>query len=250
MAKAALRTKKDPAVKVTPVRMPELKAVPPAGKKDARASKAAASSGEARITIAAPDLRIVEFTVTGTAPYVQNRFSNKAAIMQKHAEGSTGGKGKQRQAKDFEALYEAAKHKSQDGGWCGIPAPGFRAAMISACRLVGFQMTRAKLSLFVVADGLDEDDSPIVRIKGEPEMHTAHVRNETGVVDIRARPMWRTWSCKLRVQYDADQFTAQDVANLMMRAGMQVGIGEGRPDSKKSLTGMGWGTFSIDGGGA
>lgn len=206
---------------------------------------AVAAPKEERISIAAPDIRTVEFTLTGTAPYVQNRFSNKAEIMATQAQGSTGKKGRQRTAKDFEALYEAAKHRSPEG-WCGIPAPSFRAAMISACRLVGFQMTRAKLSLFVLADGLDEDGSPIVRIEGEPEMHTAHVRNETGVVDIRARPMWRKWSCKLRIRYDADQFTATDIANLLLRAGMQVGIGEGRPDSKKSLTGMGWGTWSIE----
>jgi hypothetical protein len=243
MAKAALRAKKDP----TPKSKVDLKAVPIA--KTSSRAPAAPDPKESRISIPAPDLRIVEFDVVGTAPYVQNRFSNKAQIMAKQAEGSTGGKGKQRTAKDFDALYENAKHKSPEG-WCGIPAPSFRAAMISACRLVGFQMTRAKLSLFVLADGLDEDGSPIVKIKGTPEMHTAHVRNETGVVDIRARPMWREWSCKLRVRFDADQFTATDVANLMMRAGMQIGIGEGRADSKKSLTGMNWGFFAIDGGDA
>jgi hypothetical protein len=107
-------------------------------------------------------------------------------------------------------------------------------------------MTRAKLSIFIEADGVSRDGTPLVRIYGEPEMHTGHVRNETGVVDIRARPMWREWSLKLRVRYDAEQFTVTDVANLIMRAGMQVGVGEGRPDSKKS-TGMGWGTFTIEG---
>jgi hypothetical protein len=48
----------------------------------------------------------------------------------------------------------------------------------------------------------------------------------------------------LRFRYDADQFTASDVVNLIARAGMQVGICEGRPDSSNS-TGMGWGTFEI-----
>jgi hypothetical protein len=46
------------------------------------------------------------------------------------------------------------------------------------------------------------------------------------------------------VRFDADQFTLRDIANLLLRAGMQVGVGEGRPDSKKSC-GMGWGTFEI-----
>jgi hypothetical protein len=56
--------------------------------------------------------------------------------------------------------------------------------------------------------------------------------------------MFDTWSATLRVKFDADQFTVTDVVNLLSRAGGQVGIGEGRPDSKESA-GMGWGTFRI-----
>jgi hypothetical protein len=54
-------------------------------------------------------------------------------------------------------------------------------------------MTLAKLSLFIEADGLDViDGTPLVRIiAGEPERTDMHVRNATGVVDIRTRPMWR-----------------------------------------------------------
>jgi hypothetical protein len=39
-------------------------------------------------------------------------------------------------------------------------------------------------------------------------------------------------------------FSLDDISNLLMRVGLQVGLGEGRPDSKKSA-GMGWGTFEI-----
>ena len=46
------------------------------------------------------------------------------------------------------------------------------------------------------------------------------------------------------MRFDYDQFGYDDVSNLVLRAGIQVGVGEGRPDSKKS-TGMGWGTFTI-----
>jgi len=211
----------------------------------AAARAAVATPKSQQITIPAPNLQVLEFHVQGTAPYVQHRFAKKSEIMAAQAEGSTSRGKKTREAKDFEANCEAAKHLT-DEGWCGIPASSFRAAMISACRLVGFHMSRAKLSVFVLPDGFDIDGLPVVRIVGTPEMHTGHVRNETGVIDIRARPLWRKWSCTVRVQYDADQFTATDVANLMQRAGMQVGIGEGRHDSKKSLTGMGWGTFTIE----
>jgi hypothetical protein len=59
--------------------------------------------------------------------------------------------------------------------------------------------------------------------------------------------MWREgWEAKLRIRYDADQFSLSDVSNLLARAGMQVGVGEGRPDSKDSA-GLGWGLFSLNG---
>jgi hypothetical protein len=56
--------------------------------------------------------------------------------------------------------------------------------------------------------------------------------------------MWREWSMALRVRFDADQFSAQDVGNLLARVGAQVGIGEGRADSKSSA-GVGWGHFEL-----
>jgi hypothetical protein len=56
--------------------------------------------------------------------------------------------------------------------------------------------------------------------------------------------MYREWAARLRIRFDSDQFTAQDVYNLVSRVGLQVGIGAGRPDSKASA-GCGFGTFEI-----
>lgn len=203
-------------------------------------------AAEKPIQISKPNIEQVALKIIGNAPYVQNKFSQKAREMMraKQEAGSTGTKGGKRQGKDFMETYEGAKHISEEG-WIGIPAPSFRNAMISACRIVGFKMTLAKLSVFVLPDGFDADDgTPLVRIYGEPEVHEGLVRNATGVADVRWRPMWRKWHAIVRISYDADQFTTEDVLNLLARAGMQVGIGEGRPDSKQSA-GMGWGTFEV-----
>lgn len=205
-------------------------------------------SKTSNVTIAAPRFQTALFTIRGTAPYVQNKFSQKALqqIREQQAAGSTARKGKLREAKDFEASFQQATHRMADGSY-GIPAPGIRAAMVSACRIVGYAMTRAKLGFFVEPDGFDVGDgTPLVRItKGEPVYHEAAVRNESGVVDLRARPMWHPgWEASVRVSYDADMFTLEDIANLLLRAGQQVGIGEGRPDSKRSC-GMGWGLFTL-----
>lgn len=201
---------------------------------------------EQPIVIAAPNLQIMDIHICGTAPLVQHRFSQKTkmGMLNKQMEGSTAKGKKGHAARDIEEDFRNATHMGEDGKY-GIPAPAFRSAMISACKLVGFQMTRAKLSVFVVADSVDkEDGTPLVHLDGEPELHQAAVRLATGVASIAIRPMWRKWSAVVRVRWDADQFTQTDVINLMSRAGVQVGIGEGRPDSKKSH-GMGWGTFEI-----
>jgi len=200
------------------------------------------------VTIKAPKFETAAFMIRGVAPLVLNAFPQKAREMmrEKQAAGSTAKGKKARESKDFALCYEQAKHVSREG-WCGIPASAFRCACIDSCRLVDFKMTLAKLSVFVEADGFDKlDGTPLVRItKGEPECVEHAVRNETGVADIRARPMWREgWEAVVRVRWDADQFTLSDVTNLLSRAGMQVGVGEGRPGSRKSA-GMGWGLFDI-----
>lgn len=199
-----------------------------------------------QVEITPPKMKTVAFKIKGTAPFVQNKFSQKAKeMMRKTQEAGAASKVKKnREPKDFQAVYESAKHISDDG-WCGIPAPAFRNAMISACRIIGFVMTHAKLMIFVEADGFDcEDGTPLVKItKGKPEYVEHFVRNETGVADIRPRPMWRPgWEAIVRVRFDEMKFSTKDVANLLARAGAQVGVGEGRPDSKKSC-GMGWGLF-------
>lgn len=198
------------------------------------------------VVIAAPNMMQATFRIYGTAPYVQNAFSHKTAKQMLEAQQATKATSrKKRDPRDIEADFQGAIHRTEKGKY-GIPAGAFRAAMISACRVAGFQMTKAKLSVFVVADGLDEGDgTPLVHLDaGEPEMNQMHVRLESGVASIAIRPMWRQWSCELRCKWDGDQFSSQDVANLLERAGQQVGIGEGRPDSKKSC-GMGWGTFTL-----
>lgn len=199
------------------------------------------------IHIAPPNIRTGEVWIKGTAPLVMHKFSDKAKNMmrEKQAAGSTAKTKRERVAKDFDALFEGARHRSFEG-WDGIPAPAFRNACIDACRLVNYKMTMAKMSIVVDADGFDAiEGTPLVKIYGgEPRKLESMVRLATGVCDISVRPQWLEWGARLRFKYDADQFTANDVVNLIARAGMQVGVCEGRPFSKNS-NGMGWGTFEI-----
>lgn len=224
-----------------------MKTANPKGRIPAIAEASNGSDKAHNVVISPPRIEIIEARIVGLSPFVQLKFSQKAKnlMMGRMAEGSAARSKKNRTARDFNEDYEAAIHRDAEG-WPGIPAAAFRNAMISACRMVGFKMTIAKMSVFILADGTDaEDGTPLVKIEGTPERIDSMVRNATGVADVRIRAMWREWAANLRVQYDRDQFTRQDVINLLMRAGLQVGVGEGRPDSKASA-GMGWGQFKIE----
>jgi len=190
--------------------------------------------------------RRASFKITGTAPYMQRAFgkSAKQEIKRKHEAGSQAKSKNKKEPKDFEKLFKEATHFSEEG-WIGIPAVAFRNAMIEACRLVGFKMTLAKCSIWIIPDGIDaENGSPLIKIYGKVEKHIEITRIQK-TIDLPVRPMWRKWSAVVTVQWDEDQFSETDMANLLARAGWQIGIGEGRPFSIKSA-GIGFGTFEID----
>ena len=86
-----------------------------------------------------PNIQTAQIEIEGLTPLVQNKFSKKAKdkMMFNMAAGSTAKSKKTRDARDYDEDFHQAQHISEEG-WIGIPAPAFRSAMISACRLVGF----------------------------------------------------------------------------------------------------------------
>jgi hypothetical protein len=199
------------------------------------------------LTISAPNFCVAEFEIKGIAPLVIHRFSSKTKeeMKQKMETGKAASNKKNREAKDTDDLYLDSKYVSNEG-WEGFHAAAIRGAMISACRLVGFKMTLAKLSLFILQDGWDkkEPQIPLVHIYGEPTKQEDIARTSTGQPYVCVRTAYYQWYSNLRIRWDADQFTIEDIYNLLNRVGGQVGICEGRPDSKMSA-GMGWGLFEV-----
>lgn len=209
-----------------------------------------ATKQESVVNIKAPNMAQAQFRIVGTAPLVIHRFDEK--LKREFGEKIEGGSRptgkKKHEARSLDSIFNAARYIGQTNGeqWDGLNASAVRKAMISACRLVNFKMTLAKLSLFVQDDGRDIKDPliPLIRIIGEPQISEAIGRTSTGVAMLVVRPMYYPWEADIRIRYDADQFSLPDVTNLLARVGEQVGLCEGRPDSKDSA-GMGWGTFRL-----
>jgi hypothetical protein len=202
------------------------------------------------LTVKPPRFDEAKFHIKGITPLVLHRFSEKARQQIKAAReaGSTEGSKRKRSTQSLDAAYESARYRSTEG-WDGFQASAIRTALIDACRLIDFKMTHAKMSVFVKADGVDakEPQIQLIRIHGNPIKQEDSVglsNSKRGGRQVTLRPAFHDWEAYVTISWDADQFTFNDVLNLLVRVGLQVGIGEGRPNSKKSA-GMGWGLFHV-----
>src|SRR5262249_8031350 len=160
--------------------------------------------------------------ISSTAPYVQNRFANykRDEMVEKQKAGSSQAKTRRaKPPKDFEKGYKGSMHIAQEG-WHGIPATAIRNAMIEACRLTEMDMVRAKMCIRIVPDGLNAENlEPLIKIDGKPQMFLDRVRIGINQTDILPRCLFPKWQARVTIQWDADVFTAQDVFNLLARAG-------------------------------
>lgn len=215
---------------------------------------------EAQLAITPLRQAIMHIPIVGQSPLKVLRFSRKKQdqVAATQAAGEQAKTKRKREAKNFEQEYEDAKYrctvKSEGKGsakkpstiWLGLNATGIRNGCIETCRMAGFVMTKAKMSIFCVEDGVDDlDATPLVRILGEPEMSVDPVRNANGSIDLRPRCMFRNWRMIVRLRFDLDQFSPSDVLNLMIRVGQQNGLGEGRPNGTNG-NGCGNGLFLVD----
>jgi len=191
-----------------------------------------------RIEIQPPNFKSVNLRLVGVSPLMMHKFSEKSRRTMEEAQQAESKTRRKREPKDYPAEFEGAKYIATDG-WEGVPALSIRAAMIRACKTVdGLAMTDAKGAFFIKADGFDvTDGTPLIRIHGKSVHDTRPVRLESGVTDLRNRPRYDSWECNVSVEFDADMVSANDVANLLARAGTQIGIGELRPFGRKSFGG-------------
>lgn len=198
-----------------------------------------------KIEIQPPNFKMVTLRCDGNSPLMMHKFSQKMRKQMEEKQTSADTTKKKREPKDYEAEFNAARYVSTKG-WDGVPAIMLRASMIAACRYVsGLTMTHAKGAFFIKADGRDnQDGTPLVKIDGKATHDTRPVRLESGVADLRNRPRYDDWAIEVTIEFDADLLSANDIGNLLARAGAQVGIGELRPQGPNSFGGD-FGTWSV-----
>lgn len=145
-------------------------------------------------------------------------------------------------------VFEASKYKFKGSTREGIPATAVKKALIAAAHdKRGFSKVDVKQSVFVIADGDSSDGMPLVALeKPKAVMHEALVSVGSGlrkVPDLRWRASYPRWSAKLRFEYVTDTATPEAIVNLLQRAGVTIGLCEGRPEGGSGLE---WGRFTVE----
>lgn len=194
----------------------------------------------AEITIQKIGRSMAVIEIEGTAPLIVNRFSAKARQLMLDKQM---GKTNIREHKDPEACYEGSLYRLP-GDRFGFPATAFKGAIVDAARYFKsskLTMTALKQMIFIRGEGSDM----LVPIDGIPKMREDPVRNATGVADIRFRGEFWPWRVTLEIVYVRHMMNVESVVALVDAAGMG-GVGEWRPASKESKTGM-YGTFQVVG---
>lgn len=183
------------------------------------------STATNRVTLKPIKRETAQFTIEGTSPLIQHRWSEKARQMIR--EKKAGKKTKTREICDPVAEAANAAYVTADGRH-GIPVTALKNSIIGAAHKdIGIEKTLVRKSLFILCpdpNGVLPMETPGYEVREDC------VRVGAGSADLRYRPEFREWSVTFEIEYEASTITLEDMANLIERAGFSVGINEWRPE--------------------
>jgi len=167
---------------------------------------------------------------------LQHRFSEKKRREMLEKQRKAGATPKE--PRDPEGDYNRAQYhlrESVDGTPYGHPCTGFKSAITDAGHrfTAEFKNKTPMLRGAMFVNGYPSEqivDGLLVPIHGTPQMHEGFVRNASGVVDLRYRPVFEEWMATLEILVETDLVELAQVVDLVQRAGQSIGVGEGRTE--------------------
>ncbi len=174
------------------------------------------------ITIKAIKVAQITVPIKGKTPLLMDKFPDEAKndILAKQSGVSKANKKKIRDTKE-EVL--SAIHTDSKGN-VAFPSFGFKKGMMESTSFVGDKFFSKKLvsgSVKIIAN-----DS-LIPIKFKKQDILEH---SVGC-NTKFNPQFHDWSCELKIQYDENNISAQDIITLLNYAGFYCGVGSWRPKS-------------------
>lgn len=169
-------------------------------------------------------------------PLVCNRKTKRAMDRIRNKQLMQGTVGKEK--KDIQILFEESMHRVN--GTYGFPGSGIKNAIVAAGPIGGITMTfLKKAGIYVIGDIV-----PFTKFS-EPKMRDEDfLPVGRGGLDWRIRSQFDEWEMELTILFNANMISKEQIVNLVDLAGFHIGIGEGRPNSKRTA-GCGWGLFEV-----
>jgi len=191
--------------------------------------KPAEPQGEV-ITLPRMDIRELELKLIGDTPLISHAWGEKAIAQIEAAQGHKArtAKGPRKPKEEF----EASLYKMPNGDGYGYPAHVFKVAAVNACSHVD-GVTK------VLARGAFHVQGDMVQLSGsKPTMRRDMVRLRDGTATVRYRGEFKTWRVLLRIRYNANVLSAEEIVNLFNTAGFAIGIGDNRPQKSGNSFGL------------
>lgn len=190
------------------------------------ATKTSNQPTPAGIALYEVNLQDLLVTIEGVSPLICHRFSeaNIEQIEGKQQQKASRGKG----ARDPEREIEDSLYKFDDGSY-GFPAIAFKQALVSACRQTSLTMAQARGAFQVIGS--------LIRLENYDGPHTRRDRVVIGrgITSIAYRPEFRQWEAQLRIRFNKDVISEEQLVNLVEIAGFAVGVGDWRPEKSGSM---------------
>lgn len=192
---------------------------------------------EASVQIAELTYKELEVYLVGTEPLYFNRkteFVRRELLLPRKKKNRAEKEGSLKH--DPVAEFRGSIYRIDDPKaptLLGFPAPGFKGAIATAALdMKGATKTQVGRLIYV--------PSYYVPIYGIPKLCIDDVRmaDMKRTPDIRTRARVDEWCCVLRLKYITPNLTQRDIGNLIVGAGLTVGIGDFRQEKGKGSFGL------------
>jgi len=143
--------------------------------------------------------------------------------------------------------FLASKYIDSIGREC-IPVVAVKRSIVRAAKLVNkLSMIKARNAIFVCPEGhRGESLIPIETGDGRPAIAKmredwVHLSDGSGIATAAVyRAEYRKWELRIGVEFNTNIISNEMMLRLLVLAGMDIGLGDGRPEFFKAC---GWGRF-------
>jgi hypothetical protein len=187
------------------------------------------AKGSTEITVHTSEMLSATYHLLGTTPLFPRVIGKQAALdLLMGTKKKTSADKAMKIKHDPYAEFRAASILMQDDSQptlIALPVGAFKKATMASTKVVG-GATQVQLGMLLRMDPFN------VPVFGPPMIHMTTVRNAdmNRTPDIRTRVIMPEWACTIEVTFASPQLTTSVITNLLVNAGIFVGVGDWRQE--------------------